>query len=368
MKVPFVDLQTQYQSLAKDVLEGVDQVCRRAAFILGEEVTEFEGKFAAFCGTRHAIGVASGSDALLWGLRALDIGPGDEVITAANSYIASALAVTFAGAQPVLVDCLEDTYTIDPAAVEKAITPRTKAIIPVHLYGQAADMDAILGIAKRHGLKVVEDVAQAHGALYKGRPCGSFGDVGCFSFYPGKNLGAYGDGGAIVTNDPALDQKVRMLRNYGQPRKYHHDTLGWNSRLDTVQAAVLLKKLERLPAWNESRRRHAGRYRELLGDLPVVLPVERPHNRHVYHLFVIRMANRDGLIEFQAKRGVSCQIHYPIPIHQQKAYAGLDLRGLDLSVTERLAPEIVTLPMYPELTEEQIRYVADGVREFLQAG
>lgn len=364
MNVPFVDLQAQYRGLRSEVMPAVEQVFARAAFILGDEVAGFEREFAAFCGVGECVGVATGCDALLWALKACGIGPGDEVITVANSYIATALAITASGARPVLVDCREDSYEIDAAAVARAITSRTKAIIPVHLYGQPADMGEIMALAKTHGLRVIEDAAQAHGALYKGRPCGSFGDVGCFSFYPGKNLGAYGDGGAIVTRDPALAQQVRMLRNYGQSRKYHHEITGWNSRLDTVQAAILSVKLRHLPAWNAARARHAAAYAHALAGAPVTLPRVAPDRTHVYHLYVIRTKRRDDLVAFLAERGVSCVIHYPIPIHLQKAYAGLGYRPGSFPVAERLAGEIVSLPMYPELTDEQIAHVAACIREF----
>jgi dTDP-4-amino-4,6-dideoxygalactose transaminase len=365
MNVPFVDLQTQYRRLRGEIVPAIESVMSRAAFILGQEVTDFEKAFAAFCGRRECVGVASGTDALLWALKACGIGPGDEVITAANTFIATVLAITFAGAKPVLVDCLEETYEMDPEAVRRAITPKTRAIVPVHLYGHPADMDPLLEIAREHGLKVIEDTAQSHGASYHGRPCGSMGDAGCFSFYPGKNLGAYGDGGAVVADDPAIAEAVRMLRNYGQPRKYYHETIGWNSRLDTMQAAVLGVKLKHLESWNEARRRHAARYAECLRDLPLVLPVEASGCRHVYHLFVIRCRERDRLVEFLARRGVSCVIHYPVPAHLQKAYADLGYREGSFPVTERVAKGIISLPMYPELTDEQIQYVCEGVREFL---
>jgi dTDP-4-amino-4,6-dideoxygalactose transaminase len=368
MNVPFVDLQTQFQSLKKDVLPAMEKVMARAAFVLGAEVDEFEKAFAQFCGAPYCVGVSSGCDALLIAIKALGLGPGDEIITVANTYIATALSITAAGAKPVLVDCLEDTYEIDPAAVRAAVTPRTKAIIPVHLYGQAADMDPLREIAAKHGLKVIEDAAQAHGATYKGRPCGTLGDVGCFSFYPGKNLGAYGDGGAIVTADPKIAEFARQFRNYGQTKKYYHDSVGWNSRLDTVQAAVLLTKLKHLAAWNEARRRHAAAYRERLKDLPLVLPAAVPGNEHIYHLFVIRVAKRDALLEVLGRQGISCGIHYPIPVHLQKAYAHLGHRAGSFPVSERVAPEILSLPMYPELTEEQLGCVCDAIRAFLKAG
>lgn len=363
MKVPFVDLQKQFETLRDEIMPGIENVMKRSAFILGSEVEQFERNFAAYCGAKYAVGVASGCDALLWALKACDIGPGDEVITVANTFIATVLAISMAGGRPVLVDCLEDTYEIDPAAVERAITPRTKAILPVHLYGQPADMDAIMAIAQRHGLVVIEDAAQAHGAMYKGKMCGTFGKVGCFSFYPGKNLGAYGDGGAIVTNDAHIADRVRMLRNYGQPRKYYHDIIGWNSRLDTIQAVVLNVKLKHLTEWNDARRQHAALYRRLLADVPVGLPVEAPNVLHVYHLFVIRVPARDALLKDLESRGISCGIHYPVPVHLQRAYEHLGYKRGAFPIAEKIAEELLSLPMYPELTDEQIAYVCEQIRE-----
>jgi dTDP-4-amino-4,6-dideoxygalactose transaminase len=365
MKVPFVDLQIQFQNLRDEILPAVENVMRRSAFILGEEVAQFEKDFATYCGAKHCVGVASGCDALLWALKACNIGPGDEVITVANTFIATVLAISFSGAKPVLVDCLEDTYEIDPEAVRRAITPRTKAIIPVHLYGQPADMDAVLAIAREHGLLVIEDAAQAHGAMYKGKMCGTFGIVGCFSFYPGKNLGAYGDGGAIVTDDPQIAERVRMLRNYGQPKKYYHDVVGWNSRLDTIQAAILSIKLRHLTAWNEARRAHAEQYKSLLGDAPVRLPSEAPNVRHVYHLYVARVPSRDEVLAKLGERGISCGIHYPVPIHLQKAYAHLGYPRGSFPICEKVAGEILSLPMYPELSYEQIEHVSVALHEAL---
>ncbi len=364
MNIPFVDLQTQYLSLRDEVIAKVDDIFRRGAFILGDEVGVFERDFAKFSGVKNCVGVATGCDALLWALKALDIGPGDEVIAPANTFIATVLAITAAGATPVLVDCCEDDFNIDPAAVERAVTKKTRAIIPVHLYGQPARMDEIIAIARRHGLKIVEDAAQAHGATYRGRPCGSFGDANGFSFYPGKNLGAYGDGGAVTTDSPEIAERVRQFRNYGQSKKYHHEVAGWNSRLDTVQAAILSAKLQRLPAWNEARRRHADRYREKLSGLPVVTPRERAECRHIYHLFVIRTQRRDELLAFLDGRGISCGIHYPIPIHLQRAYANLNLARGAFPVTEKLAGEILSLPMFPELSDAQIDHVCGSIAEF----
>lgn len=364
MQVPFVDLQIQYRGLRDEVMAAVDKVFSQSAFILGDEVTQFEKEFAAYCGARESIGVATGCDALLWALKACGIGPGDEVITAANSYIATALAITASGARPVLVDCLADSYEIDPAAVRAAITEQTRAIIPVHLYGQSADMDALMALAKERGLVVIEDAAQAHGATYKGRLCGSFGRAGCFSFYPGKNLGAYGDGGAVNTDDPQVAQQVRMLRNYGQSKKYYHDVAGWNSRLDTVQAAILRIKLRHLSAWNDARRRHAAAYGEQLSGLPIELPREMAGNKHIYHLYVVQVDERERFMEYMSKQGISCGIHYPVPIHLQAAYRDLGYKHGSMPVTERVAPRLVSLPMFPELTEAQVEYTCDRVRSY----
>lgn len=364
MKVPFVDLQTQYQAIRTEVLEAVDKVFTQSAFILGDEVTQFEQEFATFAGTRESVGVATGCDALLWALKACGVGPGDEVITAANSFIATALAITASGARPVFVDCRPDSYEIDPAAVAAAVTPSTKALVPVHLYGQSADMEPLLSLAHQKGLQIIEDAAQAHGATYRGRPCGSLGQAGCFSFYPGKNLGAYGDGGAVTTDDPHLAQQVRMLRNYGQSKKYHHELAGWNSRLDTVQAAILRIKLRSLARWNEQRRAWAAAYRERLAGLPLVLPVEMPGNLHVYHLFVVQVDERERLMDFLSARGVGCGIHYPVPIHLQAAYRELGYRAGSMPVTERLAPRLVSLPMFPEMTLDQVDYTCACIRSF----
>jgi dTDP-4-amino-4,6-dideoxygalactose transaminase len=368
MKVPFVDLQAQFETLKPEILPAITRVMERTAFILGDEVDAFERNFAAFCGAQECVGVGSGCDALLWGIKACGLGPGEEIITVANTYIATVLAITMSGATPVLVDCLEDSYEIDPEAVRRAITPRTRAILPVHMYGQAADMDALGELRKAHGLKIIEDAAQAHGAKCKERPCGSMGEVGCFSFYPGKNLGAYGDGGAIVTNDAEIANKVRMYRNYGQSKKHYHDIIGWNSRLDTVQAAVLEVKLKHLADWNTARHAHADSYRERLADLPVTLPAEMPGNYHIYHLFVIRVERRDELFAFLQDKDVSCGMHYPVPVYLQKAYADLGHKKGDFPVAERLASEILSLPMFPELTEEQIDYACSCIREFYASG
>lgn len=364
MRVPFVDLQGQYGALREEILAGIERVMTRSAFILGDEVETFERSFADFCGAQECVGVASGCDALLLALRAFGIGRGDEVITATNTFIATALAISACGARPVLVDCLEDSQLIDPAHIRGAITPRTRAIIPVHLYGQSADMDAIAEIARDRNLAVIEDAAQAHGAAHRGRMCGTIGDAGCFSFYPGKNLGAYGDGGAIVTNRPELAQWLRIVRNYGQSKKYHHDVIGWNSRLDTIQAAVLLAKLPHLHGWNDARRRTADRYRQRLRDTPVVLPVESAGNRHVYHLYVVRTERRDELLAHLERNQISCGIHYPIPIHLQTSYAPLGYSRGSFPIAERAAKSALSLPMFPEITAEHVDFTCDQIRSF----
>jgi dTDP-4-amino-4,6-dideoxygalactose transaminase len=361
--IPLVELTQQYRELKDELLPALEGVMAGAQFILGDEVARFEEEFAAFCGAGHCIGVASGLDAITLALRAAGVGPGDEVITAANTFIASALGITHAGATPVLVDAREDDFNLDPELVEAAITPRTKAILPVHLYGQTARMEEILEIARRRGLKVIEDACQAHGALHGGRRAGAIGDAGCFSFYPGKNLGAYGDGGAVVTNDGELADRLRRDRNYGSRVKYVHETLGMNSRLDTMQAAVLRVKLRRLEGWNERRRELAGLYRELLAEADVALPEALPGREHVWHLFVVRHPERDRLLKELHARGVGAGIHYPIPIHLQEAYRGIRTFPEGAPVSTRLSAEVLSLPLYPEMTEEQVTRVAEAVLE-----
>jgi dTDP-4-amino-4,6-dideoxygalactose transaminase len=365
MQIPFVDLKAQYRSISTEINKVVQTVMDNTNFILGKEVQQFESDFADFCNVKFCIGVGSGTEALHLAVRALGIGAGDEVITAANTYIATALGISFAGATPVLVDINAASYNIDVNRIEKAITKKTKAIIPVHLCGQPADMDPILEIARKYDLKVIEDAAQAHGAEYKGKRCGSMGNINCFSFYPGKNLGAYGDGGAITTNDPALAEQALLLRNYGQKVKYHHQLKGYNCRLDTIQAAILGVKLRHLQQWNEKRREHAALYNELFKDTPVVAPQEMSYARHVYHIYMIRVKERDGLQDYLNGKGVATVIHYPIPIHLQEAYEDLGYKEGSFSTAEKHAKEIVSLPMFGELTDEQIHYVVDRVKDFV---
>ncbi len=364
-QVPFVDLAAQYAAIAEEIDAAVSKTIREADFILGRAVRLFEEEFARFCEAQFATGVDSGTSALELALRAYDIGPGDEVITAPNSFIASALAISHAGATPVFADIDADSYTIDVAALEMAITPRTKAIIPVHLYGQPADMDPIMELAERHQLVVIEDACQAHGARYKGRRVGSLAHAAAFSFYPGKNLGAYGDGGAMVTNDPAIAKKVEMLRNYGQQEKYHHMFRGYNRRLDTLQAAVLRVKLRYLEKWNAARRQHAARYRLLFEKSQIVTPKQAPYAESVWHLYVVRVSHRDTFKDYLSSRGIHCGIHYPVPVHLQPAYHDLGHKRGDFPVTEDYAQRIISLPMYAELTPELIARVAEAAVEFV---
>lgn len=362
--VPFVDLQAQYQRYKPELDAAALAVFGRGDFILGQDVRLFEEEFAAFCGVKHAIGVDSGLSAIDMALRAFDIGEGDEVITVANTYIATALGISAAGATPVLVDCDPRTYNIDPARIEAAITSRTRAIIPVHLYGQTVDMDPILEIAKKYHLRVFEDAAQAHGSRYKGRRAGTMGDAAMFSFYPGKNLGAYGDAGAVVTNDDEAAQKLKMLRNYGQSKKYHHDLKGYNRRLDTVQAAVLRVKLKYINEWNQARNRHAAYYSDRLRDTEYGLPHLGEGSESVWHLYVLRTARRDELVQYLAERNISAGIHYPIPIHLQPAYKELNYVKGSFPVSEECAPQIISLPMYAELTTAQMDHVVDALKSF----
>lgn len=363
-EVRFVDLAAQYRAIASEIDSAIAAVLCDTDFILGRAVNRLEEEFAAFCESGYAVGVDSGTSALELALRAFDIGPGDEVVTVANSFIASALAVTHTGARPVLVDCNPENYTMDISCLEQAITPRTRAILPVHLYGQPADMDPILEIARRHSLVVIEDACQAHGATYKGKRVGCLGHAAAFSFYPGKNLGAYGDAGMVVTNDGSIADALQKLRNYGQEEKYRHVSQGYNRRLDTLQAAILSVKLHHLESWNASRQQLAGLYNELLSGSGVVTPNQASYAESVWHLYVVRSKNRDSLKAHLASQGIMTGIHYPIPIHLQPAYSDLGYKKGDFPVTEAYADEILSLPMYAELTPDAIQYVADTIREF----
>jgi len=361
MKIPFVDLKVQYDSIRDEVRHAMDEVLDRCEFVLGSAVTNFESEFATYCGTPHAIGVANGLDALTLAARALNIGPGDEVIVPAMTFVATALGFSLAGATPVLVDVDPETALIAPAKIEAAITPRTKAICAVHLYGQCAEMDAVNAIAARHNLAVIEDAAQAHGALYNRKKAGSMGQAGCFSFYPGKNLGAYGDGGLVSTSSDALRDSLLCLRNYGSKVKYHHEVKGTNSRLDSVQAAILRVKLRYLDQWTAARRKHAARYDELLADLPQIrLTSNRPGSAH--HLYVIRVADRDSVLAKLHENGIGAAIHYPFCLHQMPCYEELaHLRG-QFPISEDWAANCLSLPLYPELPDE----AAERVRNVLK--
>lgn len=366
MKVPFLDLQAQYQTIRPEIALAMQKVLDDAAFAGGPYVAQFEKEFALFCRCQHALGVSNGTAALWMALRGLGVGPGDEVITVPNTFIATAEAISMCGAKPVFVDIDETTYTMNPALLEAAITSRTAAIIPVHLYGQMADMDAIMAIAKAHELFVIEDACQAHGATYKGRPAGSIGDAGCFSFYPGKNLGAYGEAGAVVTHNAELAAKIKLLRDHGQPQKYHHNLIGWNGRMDGLQGAILSVKLKYLAAWNEARRRHAQLYRALLAGLEnVVLPREAIDAQHVYHIYAVRVQNRDRAMKALAEKGIQCGVHYPIPLHLQEAYHFLGWRDGSFPIAEMCAVELLSLPMFPELTVEQLEYVASEIKRLV---
>ncbi len=361
--IKFVDLDRMHAPIRPELDRAIARVIDGQDLILGTETARFEEEFAAYCGARHCIGVNSGTDALRLAVKALGIGPGDEVLVPANSFIATALTVSDNGGTPVFVDVDERTFNIDVAQAERLVTPRTKAIVPVHLYGQACDMDAIRHLAARHRLHVLEDACQAHGARFGGKPVPVMG-LGCFSFYPSKNLGALGDGGAIVTDDDSLADELRALRNYGSPQKYFHPIRGYNSRLDSLQAAVLRVKLPHLPAWIESRRQCAARYRELLaGDPAVRLPYESPQGEHAYHVFAVRVPRRDALREHLSARGIITNIHYPTVIYRQGAYA--DLQGVNVCpVAEALSHELVSLPMFPFMTPGEIERVCREVRAF----
>jgi dTDP-4-amino-4,6-dideoxygalactose transaminase len=366
VKVPFLDLKVQYQSIKTEINQALQQVMENTAFAGGPFVAQFEKEFAEFCGSEYAIGVGSGTDALWLSMLALGVGDGDEVITAPDTFIATAEAISFCGAKPVFVDVDEKTYNMDPSLIEAAITPKTKAIIPVHLFGQMADMDPVINLARKHGLYVIEDACQAHGAMYKERKAGTIGDAGCFSFYPGKNLGAYGEAGAVITNNRMLAEKIRMLRDHGQEKKYYHGVIGWNARMDGFQGAVLSVKLKYLEDWNRARRNNGHNYSQLLGNVNgIIIPAEIDQKRHVYHIYAIRVKNRDSFMDSLAEKEINCGIHYPIPIHLQSAYQSLGYKKGDFPVAEKCAEEFVSLPMYPELSLEQIEYVAGEVKNLV---
>lgn len=366
LEVKQVDLNREYNFLKKEIDGAIGKVLKSGWFILGEEVSGFEEDFAQFCQIKHAVGVASGTDALHLALLAAGIGPGDEVITVSHTFIATALAISFVGAKPVFVDINPETYNIDCAKIEAKITPKTKAILPVHLYGNPAEMDSVLKIARKHKLLVVEDACQAHGAEYKGQKIGTFGDLACFSFYPVKNLGAYGDGGAVVTADPELAHKLRLLRNYGEIKKYDHAVKGVNSRLDELQAAILRVKLAYLEKWNKLRQKNASYYTRLFAGLRgIILPRATNGGKHVYHQYVIRVKNRDRLQNYLKSCQITTLIHYPIPVHLQKACRELGYKTGDLPQTELVASEVLSLPMFPLLETQEIKYVVGCIKNFL---
>lgn len=362
MIIPFIDLKREYAEISEEITQSIQRVVKSGWFILGEEVKKLEEEFANYIGTKYGIGVNSGSDALLLTLKALGIGKGDEVITVSHTFISTVDAIVRNGAKPAFVDIEPDTYCIDVTRIEKRVTEKTRAILPVHLYGHPADMAPIMEIAQKYNLYVIEDACQAHGGEYKGRKVGSIGDLGCFSFYPTKNLGSYGDGGMAVTNNEELAEKLRMLRNYGQAQKYHHNFVGVSSRLDEIQAAILCVKLEHLDEWNEKRRRVANLYREFSENSSVIMPIERDYAKHVYHLYVIRCSDRDKLQQHLLRNGIQTQIHYPIPVHKQKAYLDLGVDA-DLHVTENICNEILSLPIFPELENGEVEYIIDAIKK-----
>jgi dTDP-4-amino-4,6-dideoxygalactose transaminase len=364
--IPAEDLTRQYAQIKDEVAEAIASVLPSGRYTLGRALAAFEESFAAYCGARYGIGVSNGTDALHLALAACGIGPGDEVITVPNTYIATIFAITYVGALPVLVDVQPDTYNLNPDLIEAAITERTRAIIPVHLYGQPCDMDAILAIARRHGLRVIEDDAHAHGAHYRGKPTGSFGDIGCFSFYPTKTMGAFGDAGAIVTSDAELDERLRQLRYMGQKVKHQHDMIGFQKRMDEMQAAILSVKLRHLDGWIARRRVIAARYDELLAETPVKTPVVAPERTHSYYLYTILAPRRDELRAFLSERGVATQIIYPILVPDQLAYRDHPLRCGPIPVAREAAQQLVCLPMFPELRDDEVEYIARAIRDFYE--
>ena len=362
--IPTLELKRQHQALKDEIDAAVAQVFDSGWFVLGKNVEAFEQEFAEYCGVKFAVGVGSGVEAIHLGLLACGIGPGDEVITVAHTAVPTALGISFAGATPVFVDIVPETYVMDVGQLASKITDRTKAILPVHLYGLTVDMDPLTELAEERGLKVVEDASQAHGAAYRGKKAGAIGHAGCFSFYPSKNLGACGEGGMVTTNDEAIAEKVRMLRNYGQEDRYHHKYKGYNSRLDELQAAILRVKLKHLDSWNARRREIAAAYSDALSGGGVITPVEPDGREHVYHLYVVRSPERDALREHLKEREVGTQIHYPIPVHLQEAYEDLGLAKGALPETEHAAAEILSLPIYPELTDSEVQQVIEAVKSF----
>ena len=363
MKIPFVDLGAQYQSIKAEIDQAIQNVLDDTAFIGGKYVAQFEQEFAAYLGVKHCIGVGNGTDALTLALKALGIKEGDEVIVPANTFIGTSEAVSLAGGRVVFADCDPATYTITPETVQKVLTPKTRCIIPVHLYGNPAPVGELKELADLRGIFILEDAAQAHGAEYKGAKIGSFGHAAAFSFYPGKNLGAYGDGGCVVTSDPELANSVKMYANHGRIHKYDHEFEGTNSRLDGIQAAILSVKLKHLEEWTQKRRKVADLYKEKLSGLPLVTPVETPEGRHVYHLFVIRVTGRDPIKSFLAEKGVATGVHYPDALPNLGAYKHLACKPEDFSLASKYSKEVLSLPIFPEMTEEQVSCVCESLKE-----
>ncbi|RJO60193.1 DegT/DnrJ/EryC1/StrS family aminotransferase [candidate division WS5 bacterium] len=364
MKVPFLDLKAQYDTIKDEIDEAIQKVIQSCAFAGGPFVEKFENEFSEFCKCEYTAGVGNGTDALWLALLGLGVGNGDEVITVPNTFIATAEAISYCSAKPVFIDVDEKTYTMNPDLIESAITSKTKAIIPVHLFGQTADMDPIMEIAKKHNLFVIEDACQAHGAEYKGKRAGSIGDAGCFSFYPGKNLGAFGEAGAVITNNKKLYDAIKVIRDHGQQKKYYHSVVGWNARMDGIQGAILSVKLKGLAKRNDVRRKNARQYDELLGGMEnIVIPVEAEYAKHVYHIYAIRCKSRDRLMKTLEEKDIHCGIHYPVPVHLQDAYRFLGYQEGRLPAAEQAAKEFLSLPMFPELSGEQIGYVCDQLKK-----
>ena len=366
MNVPYFDLKAQYAELRDEITAALDRVCQSASFILGEEVTRFEQAFASYCAVKHCVALNSGTSALHLALLSAGIGHGDEVITTANTFIATAEAICYTGATPVFTDIDPATGNLDPALIERAITECSKAIIPVHLYGRPADLGPMLEIAKRHKLVVIEDACQAHGARYQGKRVGGLSHSAAFSFYPGKNLGAYGEGGAVTTNDDAVAQFVREMRSHGESSRYFHDRIGYNYRIDGFQGAVLHVKLKHLDRWTKRRQEFASLYRERLAGSRVCLPQDDPKCESVYHLFTPRVKNRDAVREELSGKGVQTAVHYPVPVHLQKAYSYLGYKPGSLPQTEKACAEVLSMPLYPEMTREQVLYAADTLAEIVE--
>jgi dTDP-4-amino-4,6-dideoxygalactose transaminase len=366
MKVPFLDLKPQLNEVDKNVQKALTALMKRSDFILGQDVKDFENAFARYVDAKYAVGLNSGTDALFLGLLSLGVGPGDEVIVPTFTYIASAFAVSYTGAKPVFSDIDEKTFNIDVKKVEPLITRNTKAIMPVHLYGQSADMDPLRKLAAKHNIRIIEDAAQAHGTEYKKRKVGALGDLGCFSFYPTKNLGALGDAGMAVTNDEQVFEKLMKLRDYGRKTRYEHSSIGYNSRLDSIQAVFLKERLRRLDQWNKKRIEAASLYKKYLMDIDkIVLPHEDASGKHVYHIFAIRIQNRDRIQEVLRKKGVTAMVHYPVPLHLQEVYKSLGYKKGDFPVAERISHEVLCLPIFPHIKKQQIKFVADKIKEWI---